>query len=281
MSFAYLNGRWDPVQEMRVSILDRGFLLGDGVYEVIPLYQGRLFRLQEHLARLERSLEGARIAKPWPRSQWVAILEELVERGGAEDPAVYLQVTRGMALRQHPFPRDVKPTVLAMGLPRVKPHHGGRGISVVVREDNRWGRCDIKAITLLPNVLLHQQAVDAGAAESILHRAGWLTEAAASNVFVVHEDRVLTPPLGPALLAGITRALVLELATRAAIPCAEEPVSLEMLRQASEVWLTASTMEMAPVVAIDGVAVGEGKPGPVWERLYTLFQDHVLAPRPG
>lgn len=276
MSVAYLNGQWGPAESLQVPVLDRGFLFGDGVYEVIPVYGGRLFRLPEHLRRLERSLAGARIARPWPQSQWVALLEELTERGKGSDPAVYLQVTRGAAPRAHPFPAETRPTVLAMGLARVKRHRGS-GVSAIIREDNRWGRCDIKAITLLANVLLHQEAIDTGAAETLLVRDGWLTEGASSNVFVVYEGQVLTPPLGPRLLAGITRGLVLELASEAGVACAEQPVSLAMLRQASEIWLTASTMEMAPVVAIDGAPVGDGRPGPVWKRLNARFQDYVLS----
>jgi D-alanine transaminase len=278
VSLAYLNGQWGLAENMRVPVLDRGFLFGDGVYEVIPVYRGRLFRLHEHLARLERSLEGARIPQPWPRFQWVDLLEELVWRSATSEPAVYLQVTRGAAMRAHPFPPGTRPTVFAMGMPRVK-RHQGHGVSAVVREDNRWQRCDIKAIALLANILLHQEAIDAGAAESILVRDGWLTEGASSNVFVVHEGQVLTPPTGPRLLAGITRALVLELASEAGIACAEQPVSLSVLGQASEVWLTASTMEMMPVVMIDGTAVGDGKPGPVWNRLNALFREYVLTTR--
>lgn len=281
MSVAYLNGEWASAENLRVPVLDRGFLFGDGVYEVIPVYRGRLFKLYEHLARLERSLEGARLPQPWPRSQWVGLLEDLVQRNASSDPAVYLQVTRGTALRAHAFPSGARPTVFAMGLPRVKHHQKSRGVSAVVREDNRWSRCDIKAITLLANVLLQQEAIDAGAAESLLFRGVWLTEGASSNVFVVHQGRVLTPPVGPRLLAGITRALVLELASAAGIASAEEPVSLAMLRQASEVWLTASTMEVVPVVAIDGTAVGDGRPGPEWKKLNALFQDYVLATHSG
>lgn len=277
MSLAYLNGEWALANTMRVPVLDRGFLFGDGVYEVIPVYRGRLFRLHEHLARLERSLAGARIAPPLAPSQWIELLEELVRRNGSCDPAVYLQVTRGTALRAHAFPSATPATVFAMGLPQVKRYQRASGVAAVVRDDNRWSRCDIKAITLLANVLLHQEAVDAGAAESILIRDGWLTEGASSNVFVVHEGRVLTPPLGPRLLAGITRALVLELASEAGMACAEERVSLAMLRQASEVWLTASTKEVAAVVVLDGTAVGDGRPGPVWKKLNALFQDYVSA----
>lgn len=278
MSFAYLNGEWGLAANLRVSVLDRGFLFGDGVYEVIPVYGRRLFRLHEHLMRLERSLEAVRISQPWPRSRWLDLLYELVERSENSNSAVYVQVTRGAAMRAHPFPQGTRPTVLAMGLPRLKPHYA-RGVSAVVREDNRWGRCDIKAITLLANVLLHQQAIDSRAAECILVRDGWLTEGSLSNVFVVQQGRVLTPPEGPRLLAGITRALVLELGSEAGIVCAEQPVSIAMLRQASEVWLTASTMGLAPVVEIDGVAVGHGRPGPVWKKLNALFQDYVVAGR--
>lgn len=270
---AYLNGEWGAPEAIRVSVLDRGFLFGDGVYEVIPIYDGRPFRLQAHLARLERSLASVRIEQPHTLAQWVSLLEELVERSGAQDPAVYLQVTRGVAMRGHPFPPGITPTVLAMGLGRQKPIPAD-GIRAIVRQDNRWGRCDIKAITLLANILLRQEAIDQGAEETILCRDGLLAEAAASNVFIVHEGRILTPPEGPSLLSGITRGLVLELAQGAGLACAEQPVSEDMLREADEVWLTASTLEIAPVIAIDGIPVGNGRPGSLWRKLDALYREY-------
>lgn len=274
MSTAYLNGQWTPLEATCVSVLDRGFLFGDGVYEVIPVYAGCLFLLQEHLARLERSMMAVGIDSPCDRSQWVVLLEELVARNEAQLRAVYLQVTRGTAAREHAFPRGVVPTVLAMALGHQKrdPAHGMRA---VIRPDNRWARCDIKAITLLPNVLLRQQASAAQAEEAILSRDGLISEGAASNVFIVHQGQLLTPARGPTLLAGITRALVMDLASAAGYPCSEASISETQLRQADEVWLTASTMEIVPVVEVDGHAIGQGRPGPVWEQMYALFRERV------
>lgn len=273
---AYLNGEYLPLEAARVSVLDRGFLFGDGVYEVIPVYAGRPFRLGPHLDRLERSLAETRIRNPHARDEWEVILNGLIARGGGDALALYLQVTRGVAKRDHAFPEDVTPTVFAMvnvmpSLPEGLLEHGA---SAVVRDDLRWHRCDIKAITLLANVLMRQSAADEGATEAILVRDGLVTEGAATNLFMVRKGVIVTPPKGPLLLPGITRDFVLELAHTEGLRCQERDIPEAELREADEVWLTSSTKEVLPVTTLDRAPVGDGRPGPMWHRVYRLFQDH-------
>ncbi len=273
----FLNGHFLAIEDACVSVLDRGFLLGDGVYEVIPVFGGSLFRLDQHLQRLQHSLDGVRIANPFEPQHWANVLEELVARNGGGDLSVYLQVTRGVAAkRDHAFPSACTPTVFLMATPLapIDDASAERGVSAVTRDDIRWQRCDIKAITLLPNVLLRQEAVDAGAAEAILIRDGEATEGAASNLFVVDQGVLITPPKGPRLLPGITRDLVLELAQANGLPTREEGISIARLRDAEEVWLTSSTREILAVVSIDGEAVGDGRPGPLWARMRGIYQEY-------
>jgi D-alanine transaminase len=276
----HLDGAWVPAAEARVSVLDRGFLFGDGVYEVIPVYAGALFRLDEHLARLRRSLAEARLDDPHDAAGWADLLQALVARNGGGDLAVYLQVTRGVAPRDHVFPAQATPTVFAMANPLrlPTPEQRAQGLAGVVRPDPRWLRCDIKAIALLANVLLRQEAADSGAAEAILVREGIVTEGAASNVFLVREGTILTPPKGPHILPGVTRDLILELAQAAGLPWREEPLPEAALRDADELWVSSSTKEVMPVVSLDGVAVGTGAPGPVWARMHALFQEYKRGP---
>lgn len=280
MAIVYLNGEFLPVEQATVSVLDRGFLFGDGIYEVIPVYAGRLFRLPQHLERLRQSLAGVRLVDPVGPGRWGALLGELVERNGGGDLSVYLQVTRGAAKRDHAFPVGVRPTVLAMTSP-LPARPGALGASVIVARDIRWDLCHIKAITLLPNALLRQEALDAGAAEAILVRHGVVTEGAASNVFVVSDGRVATPAKGAQILPGITRDLVVELLDAAGRGCEERVVTLDELRAADEIWLTASTREVVPVVRLDGAPVGNGAPGPVWGAIDALYQDYKRRFRQG
>jgi len=276
MSIVYLNGVFLPIEEATVSVQDRGFIFGDGVYEVIPVYGGRLFRLPQHLARLARSLREIRLDDPLSGEAWRHCLEELVARNGGDDQSVYVQVTRGAAPRDHAFPKDVRPTVYAASSP-LKPlpaDLAGSGVAAVTLPDNRWQRCDIKAITLLANLLLRQQAIDQGAVEAILVRDGQVNEGAASNLFIVRDGVVVTPPKGPYLLPGITRDLILELAAAHAIPWREAAIPLEQLHGADEVWLTSSTREILPVMQLDRRPVGSGRPGPLWRRMMDLYQDY-------
>lgn len=278
----YLNGQFLPAGEAKVSVLDRGFLFGDGVYEVIPVYGGRLFRLDPHLERLDHSLAGIRMANPLDHGQWQQVLEHLVETNGGGDQSVYLQVTRGVAPRDHAFPAAATPTVLALTSPLAAPSAALReGVDAIVVEDIRWQHCDIKAITLLPNVLMRQQALDAGAAEALLCRDDQLTEGAATNLFVVRDDTIHTPPKSNLLLPGITRDLVVELCREAGLAVSEAPIAREVLAEADEVWITSSTKEVVPVVRIDGQPVGRGRPGPVWEQVIGLYQRYKDAFRRG
>jgi D-alanine transaminase len=277
MSRIYLNGEYQPLGEARVSVMDRGFLFGDGVYEVIPVYSRRPFRLDEHLARLDASLAGIRLANPHSRDEWQAIVAGLVATGDAEDQSVYLQVTRGpMAVRNHAFPPVVTPTVFAMTEPLVTPPAELRtsGIAAVSAADFRWLHCELKATSLLANCLLRQLAVDAGCAETVLLRDGFLTEGAASNIFVVKSGRLLAPPKNHLMLPGITYDVVLELATAHSLPVTVRDITDAEVRAADELWMTSSTREVLPIVTLDGHAVGGGRPGPIFADMYGWYQDY-------
>lgn len=265
----YLNGTFMPIQEAKVSVLDRGFLFGDGVYEVIPVYGGQPFRLQEHLKRLDDSLHGIRMESPLAESEWLKIFLRLIE--GPHDQYIYLQVTRGAApKRDHAIPHGIEPTVFVMCSPisPIPPE----GVKAVTIPDVRWQWCHIKAITLLSNVLLRQEALDRGAIEGILIRDERVIEGAASNVFAVIDGILVTPPKSNELLPGITRDLVLELAEANGIPYLERQMTLAECQQASEIWLTSSTREILPVITLDEKPVGNGQVGPLWERMYQLYQ---------
>lgn len=278
MNIVYLNGKFCPDTQACVSVLDRGFIFGDGVYEVIPAYNGKLFRLPEHLQRLQNNLDAIRIKNPHSLSQWEELLCELIEEnlGNSETGhfSVYLQVTRGVAKRDHALPSNTEPTVFAMANPLQPPDKDDlqSGIKAITTDDYRWRNCQIKAISLLPNVLLRQLAIDEGASESILIRDGFATEGAASNVFIVENQKLVTPPKGPFLLPGITRDLILELAAENGIPYEEADISEERLFDADEIWMTSSTKEILPVTLLDNKAVGSGSPGPLWSKMVDLFQ---------
>jgi D-alanine transaminase len=281
---AYLNGEFLPLSETRISVMDRGFLFGDGVYEVIPVYGGRLFRLEHHLKRLQNSLDAIRISNPLAPAEWHLMLTKLVESNEAEDQAVYLQVTRGVAeKRDHAFPADVTPTLFAMSTPMTESVDIDAipGVSAVTLEDIRWNLCNVKAITLLPNVLLRQQAIDGGGTEAILIKNGLAIEGAASNVFIVSNGLLITPANGPSLLPGITRDLVIELAANHAIPFREADITEQQLFDAEEIWLTSSTREISPVIQLNDRVISAGKPGPLWRRMINLYQDHKMAIRKG
>lgn len=277
MTTAYFNGAYLPLEEVRISPLDRGFLFGDAVYEVIPSYAGEPFMLAEHLQRLERSLAAVAISNPFGEAEWRRRLGDLLLHNAdpaVPDQSIYLQVSRGVAARDHAFPAAVEPTVLAMVNPiRPLPESiRAEGVAAITDADRRWGRCDIKATTLLANVLSRQAAAESGAAEAILLRDGWVTEGAASNVLVVRDGEVITPPLAPTLLPGITRSVVLELARNEGYPVAERDVAEAELRAATEIWLTSSTREVLPVTRLDGQPVGDGQPGAMWETIHAAYQ---------
>jgi len=270
----YLNGALVPLSEARVPVLDRGFIFGDGVYEVIPVYGRAPFRLHEHLARLQTSLDAIRLANPHGEAGWSRLIADLLDRQAGDDQSLYLQVTRGVAKRDHAFPKDTTPTVFMMSGPLVTPslEEVEGGVAAVTATDFRWGRCDIKSIALLGNVLLRQVAVDAGAVETVLFRDGFLTEGAASNIFVAKHGVLLAPPKSHLMLPGITYDLVLELAAASGVPHAVREVSERETLTADELWLTSSTKEVLAITALNGRPVGSGKPGPLFRRMHALYQ---------
>lgn len=274
----YLNGEFLPLDQARVPVLDRGFLFGDGVYEVIPVYGGRPLRLAEHLRRLERSLSAIHISSPLSDEAWSEVIKGLID--GTEDQQIYIQVTRGaQPKRDHAIPDQVTPTVFAMGS-RIAPIPSG-GVKAVTVTDIRWDRCDIKAITLLANVLLRQEAIAKGAAEAVIVRDGLALEGAASNLFIVQNQTIITPPKGDTILPGITRDLVLEIAKDAGFATVERTISLPELRCADEIWFTSSTREILSVTELDGLPVSGGQPGPVWKAVLALYQAYKHRLREG
>jgi len=276
MSIVYLNNEFLPADQACVPVLDRGFIFGDGVYEVIPVYGGKLFRLDEHLQRLQNSLSAVRIPNPLSHAGWGSMLNELITQNDGGEQSLYLQVTRGSAQRDHAMPDNPVPTVFAMSNPlhpvsqQIREH----GVAAITLDDIRWQRCHIKAISLLPNILLRQEALDQNAAEAILIRDGFATEGAASNLFIVNDGMLITPPTGPFLLPGITRDLILELAGANNISHDEKNISRDELRNADEIWLTSSTKEILPVTRLDDAPITNGHPGPLFQRMLALYQDY-------
>lgn len=271
MSICYLNGEFLPLDGARISVLDRGFIFGDGIYEVIPVFDGRPFRLEAHLNRLAQSLDATAIANPQPRASWTALIYELIAaHPPADGLSIYVQVTRGVAARNHAAPNDGVPTVFGMATPFANGADSAP-VAATVLADNRWQRCDIKATSLLPNVMARTAATIAGVFEAILIRDGFLTEGAASNVFVVHDGRIKTPPKSTYILAGITRDVVIEALAGSATAAIEAEVSRAQLLAADEIWLTSSTRDIVPVTHLDGKPVGAGVIGPVYRRAMTAY----------
>jgi D-alanine transaminase len=272
----YLNGQFLPITEAKISVLDRGFIFGDGVYEVIPVYSRHIFRLPEHLQRLRHSLDSIKLANPYSDAEWAQIIQELVTRNAPEDQYLYLHITRGVAKRDHAFPNpSVPPTVFLMSNPLNTPPAAllQNGISAITAPDNRWLRCDIKAISLLPNVLLRQMAIDAGCAETIMLRDNeFLTEGSASNIFVVKNGVLLAPPKDNLMLPGITYDVVLELAAANGIPHEVRKVQVAEVFDADELLLTSSTKEVLAITLLDEKPVGSGKPGAMFAKLHALYQ---------
>jgi len=271
----FLNGEFLPLAEAKVPVLDRGFIFGDGVYEVVPVYSKVPFRLDEHLVRLERSLAAVGIRNPYTREQWKGFVAGIVERQPFEDQAVYFQVTRGVAKRDHAFPRNAEPTVFMMSNPLVAPPMAlvEKGAAAITARDNRWLRCDIKSISLIGNVLLRQLSAEADAVETILFRDGKLTEASSSNVFVIKGGVIYSPPKNELILPGITYDVVVELARASGMPLEFRAISEAEVRGADELWVTSSSKEVLAVVTLDGKTVGDGKPGPAFKRMFQLYQD--------
>ena len=277
---AYLNGSFADIDSLSIPVLDRGFLFGDGVYEVIPVYNGQLFRLDGHLDRLERSLREVSITNPLSRGEWETILKTLVTRNGAGNQAVYLQVTRGSDKgRDHRFPQDIAPTVFAMTspLPEYPKAWLERGVTVTIMDDVRWGRNDIKSISLIANVMARQRAHENESAEAVLIKDGKVIECSASSIFIVKDGVIITPPKSHALLPGVTQDFVLELARTHKLPYREQDISLDELLAADEVWMTSSIREVTAITRIDDKQVGNGLPGPVWRKMYDHFQAYKRA----
>jgi len=277
----YLNGKFLPIDEAYVPVLDRGFIFGDGVYEVVPVYSKHPFRLAEHLRRLQYSLDKVRITNPHSDAEWTQLVNEIVKRNDGNDQSVYFQITRGVAKRDHAFPKGVTPTVFMMSNPLVTPSPAlvDSGVACVSAEDYRWLNCDIKSVSLLGNCLLRQLSADVGATETILFRDGKLTEASSSNVFIVKNGVVLTPPKDNLVLPGITYDVVLEIARAREFELEVRAVSEAEVRSADEIWVTSSTKEVLAVTTLDGKPVGDGRPGTLFRRMHALYQqfkqDHM------
>lgn len=269
----YLDGQYLPLAEARVPVLDRGFVFGDGIYEVVPVYAGRPFRWRQHRARLGRSLAAIRIADPLGTAGWDALVADLIGRHPWPDQFVYIQVTRGVAPRAHAFPADSKPTIFAMSSELKPPAQAllEKGISLASLPDERWLHCDIKSISLLGNVLARQAAADAGALECLMFRDGYLTEGSASNIWVVKDGTLFAPPRNSLILEGIRYGLLQELAESQNLPFDIRRISREEVLKADELMVTSATKEILPITTLDGKPVGSG-PGPIYRKLYDAYQ---------
>lgn len=274
----YLNGDYVSPDRAKISVFDRGFMFGDGVYEVIPVYSGKLLRGKGHLQRLQHSLDAIGIPSPLTSAEWLEIFASLIEQNipGA-DGVIYLQITRGtMVKRDHAWSSDLQPNVLVTCTEQVYilQESATAGEKAITLEDTRWSDCHIKTTNLLPNTLLHQKAKEQGAIEAILLRNGYAIEGSQSNLYIVKDDIVITPPRSRHMLGGITRQIVLELCRQNKIICREKEISEDELHNADEIWLSSSTREIVPVVTLNRHAVGKGRPGPVWQQIIQLYQDY-------
>jgi len=275
LAIASLNSEFLPLAEVRISPLDRGFLFGDAVYEVIPVYGGAPLLLDAHVARLNRSLGAIDIRNPHSDDEWRQFLTELIERNGGGTMAIYVQVSRGAeASRDHVYLQNIRPTVFAMAA-EIDAHDYADGVKAITRPDERWDRCDIKTTSLLANILARQKAVEAGAIEAILIDNGHVTEGGASSVIIVENRTLVRRPHGTEVLPGTTTDHVVALAGEAGYACREELVTLERLLAADEVWLTSATKGIAPVVRVDEQIIGSGRPGPVWTAVYQLYETRL------
>lgn len=270
----YLNGAMTPLSEARIPVLDRGFIFGDGVYEVIPIYARRPFRPEQHMARLFRSLAAIRISNPHTKEQWMALIDAVVKAHPEDDQMVYIQVTRGVAKRGHAFPKDATPTVFIMTNPIVLPSAEVRasGVACVSMEDKRWLHCEIKSISLLGNVLAAQHAAENDAVETIQFRDGFLTEGSSSNAWIVKDGKLMAPPKDNLILEGIRYGLIEELCAAGGIPFEARRIPRAEVFAADEVLLSSATKEVLPVVSLDGQRIGNGNPGPIYHKLYAAYQ---------
>lgn len=263
-----------PLEKAKISVLDRGFIFGDGVYEVVPVYRRQAFRLTPHLRRLQHSLDSIKLNNPYSEREWTVLIKDLITLQPFTNQAVYLQITRGVAKRNHAFPKNTKPTVFMMCNPLATPsvEQIKKGVAAITAEDFRWHRCDIKSTSLLGNVLLRQLSAERGAMETILFRDGYLSEASASNVFIVKKDAIATPPKGTLILPGVTLDAVVDLLKDDELPLEVREIKEKEVREADEIWLSSSTKEVLAVTTLDGKPVGTGKPGPLFKRAHALYQ---------
>lgn len=277
-SICFLNGEYLPLRDAKVSVLDRGFIFADGIYEVIPAFFGKPFRLEHHLKRLEKNLSSVKISNPYTMVEWHKIFNDLIAKNQFQDTdcSLYLQITRGVAKREHAFPDNPTATVFVMlnPMPPASLESLERGLSVITREDIRWQYCHIKSISLLGNIMLKQEAAENNADETVLVRNGYITEGSSSNIFIVKNAIIKTPPKDNQLLPGITRDLIVEIAKQHGLSIEETNISEEELFNADEVWLSSSLKEVSPVCRIDNKAVTNGKPGKHWQKMYQLFQQY-------
>lgn len=283
VSLVYLNGEYCPLAEARVPVMDRGFLFGDGIYEVVPVYGRKPFRLAEHLQRLDRSLAQVRIANPHDNATWDKLMAPVIAASAWDDQSVLLQVTRGVSpVRNHAFPQPAPaPTVFILSEPLNPPDAAlkAQGVEAVSAADNRWLRCDIKTTSLLANCLLRQKAADAGCAETVMFRDGILTEGAAANIFVVRNGVLLAPQKNHLMLTGITYDVVLEVASLHGLAVEVRDIPDTEVRAADELWLSSSTKEVLPIVCLDGRPIGNGQPGPIFRQVdgwYQQFKKEVM-----
>lgn len=272
-NIVFLNNQFIEKENAKVSVLDRGFLFGDGIYEVIPVYQSVCFRLQEHLDRLQACLNKINIQSPYTSEEWESLISQVIAKNGGGNLSIYLQVTKGCDnKREHVTPSDLSPTVLIMASPLPANVAELEGINAALIEDIRWQHCDIKSTSLLGNILLRQQAENLGCQEAILHRQGQVTEGSTSNVFIVKDGTIYTPPKSQYILAGITRDLIVELAKNATIKVHEIDFTTDDLAKADEVWVSSSSREISPVLIINGKMVRNGTIGPISKQLHSLVQ---------
>ncbi len=274
----YLNGEWMPIEDAKIPVLDRGFIFGDGIYEVIPVYGRKPFCAEGHLARMRRSLEAVRIRNPYSEARWNELISEMIRRQPFDNQAVYFQITRGVAKRDHAFPADTEPTVFMMSNPLATPSEEtyAKGVSCITAADNRWLRCDIKSTSLLGNVLMRQLAADQDAIETVMFRDGFLSEASASNVLVIRNGVIASPQKDNLMLGGITLDATIDLARQTGMPLEMRPITEAEVRDADELWLSSATKEVLAITRLDGKPVGHGagagKPGPLFARMRAAYQ---------
>jgi len=275
---AFLNGEYLPLEDCRVSVLDRGFLFGDGIYELITVYQNKAFYLAQHMDRFQRSMAEIKVISPYSESEWKTLIDKLIQQSEPDDLAIYIQVTRGVAPRDHVFPDATQATVFAMAnpLPIVPSKYIENGVELITTNDTRWQRCDVKAISLLANILAKQEAAEADAVEAIMIRDDYALEGSSSNLFLVRDGIVYTHPKDNLILPGITRDFILELLEELGIECKQQHIPKDWLYSSDELWIASSTKEVLAATKIDQRIIADGKPGKIWQKTYNLYQQRKM-----